>query len=83
MHPFNKKELEKGSIPWLNCEVKAKLFKRDHLKKRAIQTNNENNWKLYRSSRNDANSALRCAKKAIMQKNFQTISKILKLHGKQ
>ena len=59
----SKRQRKKGNIPWLNREVKAKLFKRDYLKKKATQTNNENDWKFYRSSRNDANNALRCAKK--------------------
>ena len=62
--PIQSKRIRKrGNIPWLNSEVKTKLFKRDSLKKKAIQTNNEHDWKLYRLSRNDANSALRSAKK--------------------
>ena len=62
--PIQSKRIRKrGNIPWLNSEVKAKLFKRESLKKKAIQTNNEHDWKLYRLYRNDANSALRSAKK--------------------
>ncbi len=30
----SKRRRKKGNIPWLNREVKAKLFKRDYLKKR-------------------------------------------------
>jgi hypothetical protein len=37
-------------------------LKRDALKRKAIKTNKEDDWKLYRSSRNAANAALRYAK---------------------
>ena len=39
------------------------MFQRDHFKRVAIKTNNENDWKLYKSSRNAANIALRNAKR--------------------
>ena len=39
-------------------------------KKKAIQSNNEHDWKLYRLSRNNANSALRFAKKDYYAEKF-------------
>ena len=58
--PIQSKRIRKrGNIPWLNSEVKAKV----QSKQKAIQTSNEHDWELYRLSRNDANIALRSAKK--------------------
>jgi hypothetical protein len=46
------------------------LFQRDHFKRVAIKTNNENDWKLYKSSRNAANIALRNAKRECYATKF-------------
>ena len=57
---------EKGqysNIPWVNRKVKAKLFKRDAFKRKAIQTNKKEDWLLCRSSKN---AALRCTKKGLL-----------------
>ena len=63
MPQLDKKRIKKkGSVPWVNKEIKTKLFKRDFLKRKAIKINDENYWKLYKSSRNAANIALRSAK---------------------
>lgn len=59
----SKRLRKKGNVPWFNKTVKNKLFQRDHFKRVAVKTNNENDWKLYRSSRNAANIALRNAKR--------------------
>ena len=59
----SKRIRKKGNVPWFNKTVKNKLFQRDRFKRVVIKTNNENDWKLYRSSRNAANIALQNAKK--------------------
>ena len=46
----SKRIRKKGNVLWFNKTVKNKLFQRDHFKRVAIKTNNENDWKLYRSS---------------------------------
>ena len=46
------------------------MFQRDHFKRVAIKTNNENDWKLYKSSRNAANIALRNAKREYYATKF-------------
>ena len=61
---------KKGNVPWFNKSVKNKLFQRDHFKRVAIKTNNENDWKLYKSSRNAANIALRNAKREYYATKF-------------
>ena len=66
----SKRIRKKGNVPWFNKTVKNKLFQRDRFKRVAIKTNNENDWKLYRSSRNAANIALRNAKKEYYATKF-------------
>ena len=66
----SKRIRKKGNVPWFNRTVKNKLFQRDRFKRVAIKTNNENDWKLYRSSRNAANIALRNAKKEYYATKF-------------
>ena len=46
------------------------MFQSDHFKHVAIKTNNENDWKLYKSSRNAANIALRNAKREYYATKF-------------
>ncbi|CAB4006398.1 Hypothetical predicted protein [Paramuricea clavata] len=58
------------NIPWVSREVKEKLFKRDALKRKAIKTNKEEDWRLYKSSRNDANTALCSAKRDYYANKF-------------
>ena len=66
----SKRIRRKGNVPWFNKTVKNKLFQRDRFKRVAIKTNNENDWKLYKSSRNAANIALRNAKKEYYATKF-------------
>ena len=61
---------EKANIPWVNADVKAKLFKRDFLERKAIKTNKEEDWLLFKSSRNASNIALRHSKKEYYAKKF-------------
>ena len=56
----SKRIRKKGNVPWFNKIVKNKLFQRDHFKRKAIKTKNENDWKLYKSFRNAANIASKC-----------------------
>ena len=66
----SKRIRKKGNVPWFNKTVKNKLFQRDRFKRVAIKTNNENDWKLYRSSRNAANIALQNAQKEYYATKF-------------
>ena len=61
---------KKANIPWVNADIKAKLFKRDFLKRKAIKTNKEEDWLLFKSSRNAANIALRHSKKEYYTKKL-------------
>ena len=56
-----KRMIRKRQYSLGNCEVKAQLFKRDTLKRKATK-----DWLLYRSFGNAANIALRCDRRAIV-----------------
>ena len=51
------------------------LFRRDFLKRKEIKTKEENDWKLYKSSRNAANIAMRNAKKQYYATKFANHNK--------
>ena len=76
-----KKLRKKTNIPWVNADVKEKLFKRDFLKRKAIKTNKEEDWLLFKSFRNAANIALRHNKRSIIPGNLVTINRIRKKPG--
>ena len=65
-----KRVRKKGSVPWINKDIKAKLFERDFLKRKAIKTNGESDWNKYKSSRNACNIALRHAKREYYATKF-------------
>ena len=79
----SKRLSKKGNVPWFNKTVKNKLFQRDHFKRVAIKTNNENDRKLYKSSRNAANIALQNAKGNTMQQNSSITKRTQNMRGKQ
>ncbi len=66
--PLKTKRVRKRvSVPWINKEVRTKLFERDFLKRKAIKTNEKSDWNKYKSSRNAANIALRQRKENTIQ----------------
>ena len=66
-----KRVRKKDSVPWINKDIKAKLFERDFLKCKAIKTNEASDWNRYKSSRNACNIiALRHAKKEYYATKF-------------
>ena len=53
--PLKTKRVRKrGTVPWINKDVRTKLFERDFLKRKAIKTNEQSDWNKYKSSRNSA-----------------------------
>ena len=70
--PLKTKRVRKrGTVPWINKDVRTKLFERDFLKRKAIKTNEQSDWNKYKSSRNSANIALRQAKREYYTTKFQ------------
>ena len=48
--------------PWLNSEIKKEMFKRDSLKKKAINSGSQNDWLTFKKAKNAVNYSIRCAK---------------------
>ena len=60
--PIQSKKVKTHKIPWLTCDIKAMIVKRDKLKKIAIMSGLETDWKNYRQIRNKTIKELRYAK---------------------
>ena len=65
-----KRVRKKGSVPWINKDIKSKLFERDFIKRKAIKTNEASDWNRYKSSRNRCNIAFRHAKREYYATKF-------------
>ena len=70
--PLKTKTVRKrGNVPWIDKDVRTKLFERDFLKRKGIKTNEECDWNKYKSARNSANIALRHAKREYHTAKFE------------
>ena len=72
-HHLNPKEFEKNA-PWITRELLTKIRKRDFLKKKAIPFNNPTIWDQFRCARNQANNAIKLAKKLYVSDNLEAVS---------
>ena len=61
--------------PWINSDVVEMMYERDHLKKKAVNTNNEALWYKYRSLRNQITLKIRNNKKEYYQKKLDECGK--------
>ena len=74
---------DKGNVPWFNRTVKNKLIQRDHFKCKAIKTDDESDWKLYKSFGKAANIALRNAEREYYATKFLNNRSNPNMRGKQ
>ena len=63
---------KRGNVPWIDKDIRTKLFGRDFLKRKAIKTNKQCDWNKYKSARNSANIALRQAKRELCRTKQQS-----------
>jgi len=47
--------------PWLNSEIKKETFNRDSLKKKAINSDSQNDWSTFKKARTYVNYSIKCA----------------------
>ena len=67
----NKRVSNKHSL-WITHELTRKIYKRNYMKKIAIQENNTTAWERYKQVRNEVNNAIKSAKKQyFMQAKLQ------------
>ena len=61
--PLQHKKIRSKKAPWITNDIKNLMNTRDKFKRKAILTNNENDWLNFRLTRNKVNIKLRNAKK--------------------
>ena len=61
--PLQHKKIRTRRIPWITSSIKELMNTRDKLKRKAIITNLENDWVVYKRTRNKVNKELRNSKK--------------------
>ena len=61
--PLQHKKIRSIKAPWITNDIKNLMNTRDRFKRKAILTNNENDWLNFRTTRNKINIKLRNAKK--------------------
>ena len=61
--PLQHKKIRSKKAPWITNDIKNLMNTRDRFKRKAILTNNENDWLNFRTTRNKVNIKLRNAKK--------------------
>ena len=68
--PLQSKRVSNKHSPWITHELPRKIYKRNYMKKIAIQENNESAWVRYKQARNEVNNAIKSAKKQYSIHNF-------------
>ena len=52
--PFKKRRIKMNSEQCINDQILSEMQQRDYLHNKALKTNNEHDWKLYKAARNRA-----------------------------
>ena len=61
--PLQHKKIRSNKVPWMTSDIKKLMNTRDNFKRKAILTNNENDWLIFKTTRNKVNIELRNVKK--------------------
>jgi len=69
--PLKLKRIRKKRSPWITKELLCKIRKRDFLKKKAISSYNSATWDQFKHVRNQANNAIKLAKKRYVTDNLK------------
>ena len=70
--PVKHKRIGKKKSPWITSDLLQKMHKRDYLKKKAVQTNDQNYWRQYKVARNETNNAIKKQKREYFTTNLDT-----------
>ena len=60
--PLQSKRVSDKHSPWITHELTRQIYKRNCMKKIAIQKNNTSAWVRYKQARNEVNNAIKSAK---------------------
>ena len=53
--PVKQRRIRKTPAPWLSVEIKKLIWERDRLKRKAICSNDENDWEYFKATKNLVN----------------------------
>ena len=68
--PVKHKRIGKKKSPWITSDLLQKMHKRDYLKKKAVQTNDQNYWRQYKVARNETNNTIKTQKRKYFTTNL-------------
>ena len=80
--PLKLKRVRRKRSPWITSEGLCKIRKRDFLKKKVISSNNSATWHQFKRAINEANNAVKLAKKRYVSDNKMPTKAIRAKHGK-
>ena len=70
--PRELKRISKKRAPWITKGLLHKMHRRDLIKKKAISSNDHDMWEQFKCARNQANNAIKQAKKRYFSDNLKT-----------
>ena len=70
--PRKLKRISKKRAPWITKGLLHKMHSRDLIKKKAISSNDHDMWEQFKCARNQANNAIKQAKKRYLSDNLKT-----------
>ena len=70
--PRKLKRISKKRAPWITKGLLHKMHRRDLIKKKAISSNDHDMWEQFKCARNQANNAIKQAKKRYFSDNLKT-----------
>ena len=69
--PRKLKRISKKWAPWIIGGLLHKMHRRDSIKKKAISSNDHDMWEQFKCARNQANNAIKDAKKRYFSDNLE------------
>ena len=69
--PIQNKRVSNKHSPWITYELPRKIYKRNYMKKIAIQEKSTTAWERYKQARNEVNNAIKSAKKQYFTHNLE------------
>ena len=69
--PIQNKPVSNKHSPWITYELPRKIYKRNYMKKIAIQEKSTTAWERYKQARNEVNNAIKSAKKQYFTHNLE------------
>ena len=73
--PIRTKRVRANKNPWINSNLKNLMHRRDSLKEKAVNTNDQGDWFEFKKMRNFVNSEIKNAKKLYYNNDFANLSK--------